>query len=498
MKLKINGLIAIYSFISLFFAFSFTAAVFSESGSPAAPFDKVERFILLEMKSSHIPGLSIGIVKDNKVVYVKGFGKADQTGRPVTPQTPFVIASVSKSFTALAIMQLVEKGKIDLDSPALDYLGLPELSGYEELTGITVRQLLNQTSGFNTFTGNKINQENGGIPITQLMKDLSKVGFGKVSGGNYQYSNTNYIILSYIVQTVSGESYAEYIDNHIFKALEMNNSYVEKISKLDGRVATGYQYWFGFPFPAKTYDLVPYLNKVSCTEDMTHYLAAIMNGGQYKNSSICSENGIKLLQSPAAKISDNKYYGMGWKIESDKGKTLIKHSGDAPGFNANIAILPDEGYGIILLENVNWMAMNGETNTIITGIENILNGKETAASPIDSPLEISLFFNVIYLVMAFFLIKSIITLRSWSKRIGKAGKKLMIPVVCINFMFSIGFLVNFPKFFSADWSLGYKNAPDLSITMIGLFSISIAIGIVKTILFIKYKGKPAETVNTLS
>lgn len=89
------------------------------------------------MKSSHIPGLSLGIVRGNETVYLKGFGVADPTGRAVTPQTPFVIASVSKSFTALAVMQLVEADKIELDAPVINYISWFKTK--DASSGITVR-----------------------------------------------------------------------------------------------------------------------------------------------------------------------------------------------------------------------------------------------------------------------------------------------------------------------------------------------------------------------
>ena len=90
--------------------------------APAREYAPIERFVQDEMKVQRIPGLALGIVKDDRIVYVRGFGKADDSGRPVTPRTPFIIGSLSKSFTAMAIMQLVEAGKVELDAPVQRYL----------------------------------------------------------------------------------------------------------------------------------------------------------------------------------------------------------------------------------------------------------------------------------------------------------------------------------------------------------------------------------------
>jgi CubicO group peptidase (beta-lactamase class C family) len=123
-------------------------------------FAKIDEYVVSQMKQTHIPGLSIGVVKGDKLLYLKGYGSAD-TGRSVTGQTPFEIGSVSKSFTALAIMQLVEKGSIDLDSPVGKYLSWFKAYYQNKPAVITVRQLLNQNSGVPAFFDNDAKADAG-------------------------------------------------------------------------------------------------------------------------------------------------------------------------------------------------------------------------------------------------------------------------------------------------------------------------------------------------
>lgn len=111
-------------------------------------FSKVDAYIAREMKRQHLPGLAAGIVKDDRILYLKGYGHADSSGRPVTPDTPFGLGSISKSITAMAVLQLAEIGKIDLDAPIQSYIST-KFNGAES---ITVRQLLNQTSGFSQIS----------------------------------------------------------------------------------------------------------------------------------------------------------------------------------------------------------------------------------------------------------------------------------------------------------------------------------------------------------
>ncbi|MGE5334920.1 MAG: serine hydrolase domain-containing protein, partial [Nitrososphaerota archaeon] len=114
----------------------------NESSSQA-----IDAYIASRMQAAHIPGLSLAVVKGDQIAYLKGYGHADPSGHPVTPQTPFIIGSISKTFTALALMQLVEAGKVDVDAPVQRYLPWFSLADSHASARITVRNLLNQTSG---------------------------------------------------------------------------------------------------------------------------------------------------------------------------------------------------------------------------------------------------------------------------------------------------------------------------------------------------------------
>src|SRR5215472_18989294 len=127
-----------------------TAAVAPLSGPDVA---RIDAFVSSQMQAQRIPGLSLGIVQGDQIVHLHGFGAADATGRQVTPQTPFIIGSMSKSFTALAVMQLVEAGKVDLDAPVQRYLPWFRVADPQASAQMTVHQLLNQTSGLPSSPG---------------------------------------------------------------------------------------------------------------------------------------------------------------------------------------------------------------------------------------------------------------------------------------------------------------------------------------------------------
>ena len=133
-------------------ALSFRALPGAAAPRDPTDFAAIDRYVEQELQATRLPGLALGIVQGDQIVHLRGFGIADPSGRPVTPQTPFIIGSLSKSFTALAIMQLVEAGKVELDTPVQRYLPWFRVADAQASAQITVRHLLNQTSGLSTLT----------------------------------------------------------------------------------------------------------------------------------------------------------------------------------------------------------------------------------------------------------------------------------------------------------------------------------------------------------
>ena len=244
----------------------------------------------------HIPGLALAIVKGDQIVYLKGYGHADQSGRPVTPQTPFLIGSITKTFTALAVMQLVEAGKVELDAPVQRYLPWFRVADPEASAQITVRMLINQTSGlpqlptFVTWTW-----PNTPDALERHVRLMANTNLLFPPGGGFAYSNANYVTQGVIVQSVTGESYEDYIRGHIFAPLDMQHSHVSQEAAMQDGMAMGYRWWFGFPIPAT----LPFKRSnlpagfiISSAEDMAHYLIAQLNGGRYQANAVLSPEGI--------------------------------------------------------------------------------------------------------------------------------------------------------------------------------------------------------------
>ncbi|RTZ57653.1 class A beta-lactamase-related serine hydrolase [Bacillus sp. SAJ1] len=374
--------------LSSLFIFPIFSLVRSDENIPdelsgTSDFSKVDAYIAREMKRQHLPGLALGIVKGDRILYLKGYGQADSSGRLVTPDTPFGLGSIGKSITATAVLQLAENGKIDLDAPIKRYIP----TKYKGAEFITIRQLLNQTSGFSqisTFSNSlaSINdpdqdalEKNAMSYAKKFLKDT------KQTEHPYRYSNANYVLLGYIVQRVSGQSYGDYVKEHIFNPLSMHDSYVTFNEAAVHGLATPYRRIFGSNVP---YDGL-YINipgdapagyLYTSAKDMSHYLIAQINGGRFEDASVLSPEGIRLMQTEPVPGT----YAMGWMTGHIDGLPVIGQPGGSIGFQAQTYIVPEQQLGVIVFANVldaidaDWPNTHIITTTrIASGVINLLN-----------------------------------------------------------------------------------------------------------------------------
>ena len=307
----------------------------------------IDNYINSIMKSFKIPGLVLAIVKGEQIFYLKGYGKSDVSGKPVTPQTPFIIASLSKSFTGLAISQLIEAGKIDINAPVQTYLPWFTLADTEAVRQITIKNLLSQTSGLSTGFGIEVLYTNTSS-IKKHVKYLARMRISQPVGSKFHYCNLNYYILEEVIEAVTGIPYGQYIEINILRPLDMQHSYTSQAkAKRDG-LATGFTAIFGFMIPFTQPGHRAFARLIVSAEDMAHYLIAQLNNGIYGGNSIISSHGMEQTQTNLIPGLGN--YGMGWFI----GNGSIFHLGTIANFRANIYMRNGnngEKWGVAVLMN---------------------------------------------------------------------------------------------------------------------------------------------------
>ena len=389
---------------------------------PQVDQDRTDAYVQSRMQTANIPGLALGVVYGDEVIYLKGYGIAGPDGQPVTPQTPFILGSTSKSFTALAVMQLVEAGKIDLDAPVTEYLPWFRTSDAAASAQITVRHLLNQNSGLPTYAGRLGFGDNdqSSMALENGIRDLAGVPLSQPAGQSYEYANDNYNTLGLIVQVVSGNSYEEYVSSAIFAPLQMSHSAAALSDPAVLDIATGNRYWFFWPvvfdapYPRR---MTPAGFLISSAEDMTHYLIAQLNSGAYGNNQLLSPQGIDTLHTPGARISSLSSYGMGWVIEGQPGSTRIWHNGDVSSFHSNLLLLPDQHMGIVILVNVGGFLNGGVLDVPIEGVAEILLGNSLTVKT-DPPLSIipQVVLLVALLIPTLWIAASYRSVKRWQHR----------------------------------------------------------------------------------
>jgi len=317
----------------------------------------VEQYIAATRRQLHIPGLAVAIVSNGEVVYQQGIGNA-AIGRAVTPSTPFVLGSLSKSFTALAIMQLVEADKLDLDTPVQRYIPWFRVRNGAASPPITVRHLLNHTSGISRYAGRALLSDQSGKTLEQSVREVRYITLAhSPAAWQFEYSNTNYLVLALLVEMVSGESFPSYIQCHIFEPLHMKTSFVdEKRAHLAG-LAQGSRWWFGFPLAFDApylYDAQGAAFLISSAEDMAQWVLLHLGNGSLGGVRLLSPAGMKELHRPAVSTRKTGSQGaMGWRVEQIGGELILRHGGEVTNFRADMVMLPGHKLGVIVLANCN-------------------------------------------------------------------------------------------------------------------------------------------------
>lgn len=309
------------------------AATAAGPGRPA-----LDGVIAAQMHKHGLPGVAVAVIEGGELVYQQGYGTAGR-GRAMTPQTPMLIGSVSKSFTALAIAQLVEAGRLELDAPVRTYVPWFQVADERASTQITVRHLLQHTSGLSDSGYPVILPKDASLE--DAVRSLERARPTAAVGTRHQYFNLGYTVLGYLVEIASGESYADYLRTNILRPLGMNDT---TALPQDARgLAQGHTRLFGFNVPmAETFPPfeIPAGIIVSTAEDLARYALAVTGGG----AGLVSPEMMRQILTPGPAS-----YGFGWSIY-DQG-ALITHGGANWTFGADVNVYPRSDRAFVLLVN---------------------------------------------------------------------------------------------------------------------------------------------------
>ena len=338
------------------------AATLLASTSHAAP-TSIDDYLAEVMHDTDLPGVSVVVTHGDRVVHAAGYGE-DSEGAPVTADTPMRIASVSKSFTAMAVMTLVEDGRIALDEPVAD-----QLPGFTTAdprsTAITVRHLLNQTSGFSDTTIDVTGLDSA----TSLADYTAKLSAGSLTaepGTRYEYCNVNYDLAARLVEVASGLTFGEYLRQEVFAPLGMSRS---TVSADEIRPADGYNSVFGAWWSRP--ELPGFLSGgggvITTAADLGRWLISQTGNG----TQLVSPEGLRAMHTS----STVDEYAMGWAPETGPdGTARLVHSGNLFTYTAVQAIVPSTGHGFAVLTNS--AALHDDTYDILNGLVAVTQGRD--------------------------------------------------------------------------------------------------------------------------
>jgi len=332
--------------MALGLASSPASAQAADESLPSA--EQVDAYIQKGMRELKIPGAAVALIEDGRITHMTGFGYLDSTGAPITAQTPFQLGSVSKSFSALVVLQLAQEGKLDLDSPVIKYLPYFRTHDKSASDKITVRQLLNHRSGITTLDGNR-NQTTsyrGSDAAERAVRKLKRARLFAVPGSRFQYSNANYAILSDLIEKVEQTPFEQVLEARIFSKIGMRNTIVQHPGKPVSQPAAGHTQWFGHTvkrdFIAGRMMMGPG-GVTASAEDLATYLIAV------------TENDPRIIPTALADVITNGSelpYEFGWEFQTMLGQRVIFHGGLNPGFWTMVKYKPETRQGALVLTNM--------------------------------------------------------------------------------------------------------------------------------------------------
>lgn len=357
------------------------------SSSPAGSLGAiVDGAVATEMKAAKLPSMTIAIAKNGTVLYSQGYGYANISSCiPVQSSAEYQIGSVTKQFTAAAILQLRNAGKLDIDDTVVSHL-----PGYSFDSRITLRMLLNHTSGLDDYINNPVQFPPppgwlNGLSEQYVLTRISQAPLVFTPGSAYSYSNSNYFVLGTIVEAVSGMTYADYLTTHILQPLGLlRTSYLQPL-------AAAFPYSYNNPAVPGTSGLAPSMIPDpsvffsagalwSNVQDLATWDAALLSGN------VVPASLLTLMMTPPASIpvykqaGSSSKYAMGWVRDTVSGRPFAWHNGETLAYTSFNGVFLDDGFSVSLLTNVDIQENTPLFQFAVSLIEAICTSPSTASS----------------------------------------------------------------------------------------------------------------------
>ena len=381
------------------------AVVVSAVAQPGLPpldaptMQRIDAFVAEQTGDSGIPGVAIAVLQDGHAPHVRGFGH-DGHGNAISGDTPFPIGSLTKSFTALLVRQAIDAGRLDADAPVQRYLPWFRVSDAQASSRITLRHLLNQTSGLSRADGIAPLLQGSQASVEELARGMASLSLNRPVGERFEYSNLNYVLLGAVLQAVTGQRRDVLLRERVLQPLAMTHSHTDHDNARRVGMTALHRLWFGVPVQQDTHLLpgfAPTGSLVASAADMARYLQMPLAGGAAPGGRVVSTQGVQQLLAPASPpgrstllSTDFQFrYAEGWFVgpfgSSGAAADARWHLGSLASFAAWMVLLPDTKQAVVVLINANTELPFNEVNAVMSrlpiGVVNLLRGQPVPQGP---------------------------------------------------------------------------------------------------------------------
>ncbi len=451
----------------------------AEDGSPPS----IDAFLSEHIRNHRLPGGALAVARSDGGVQIYARGNAGED-RPMTPDTPLYIASISKTFTAVATMQLAERGMLDLDDTVEEYLPGFSVAGSQGSGAITLRHLLTHTSGLSE-------RDLGETPRARVEVAEAAAALGEVTptaepGERFIYFNRGYTLLGAVIEEVSGLSYGDYLELNILEPLGMDSTFTDPTQAAEAGLATGHGSLFGWPIAREQEFLqyaVPAGFIISTARDMGRYSAALLAGGSFGEATILSPESVEALWTDTG---GDVPYALGWMLSEVGDERVVSHGGSLENYASQLVLLPDRGVGAVVLFNGNHLLYNTTSHAgLVEDMALVLTGQSPGEGTSTGMVGAILLF--IFLVVAGLSLRSVIRLVGWRREVADAPRARVMRDILVPTVLSIATLSLVPVALGAitdqniPWSLFYLGAPDLALIILVPAITALSVGVFRLV-----------------
>jgi CubicO group peptidase (beta-lactamase class C family) len=329
----------------------------------------IEKVVEEQRKEKGIPGLSLVIVKDDQVIYAKGFGLRDvERNLPVTTATLFAIGSCTKAFTAMAAVMSQDEGKLSLDDSPKKYLPVFKINDSQIDEKITIRDLLSHRSG---LAGTDLAWYTGALNREEVIRVAGTAKPTAKLGEKFQYQNVMYSAAGEAVAKAQNSTWEKLMQERFLRPLGMKMS---RLSVREMQQAPDYSLGYDYSTETKQTRRLPMRDLTNIAPagalnsnalDMAQWLRLLLGGGVFEGKRLVSEKGFEQLFSKVTNIAPTVDYGLGWLVTDWNGHKIATHGGGIDGFNSEVSLMPDQKLGFVLLTNVSRAGLLGNVRSAI-------------------------------------------------------------------------------------------------------------------------------------